>query len=181
MKKISFFSFLFWALSACVSTPNDNLDRGALLQDKPEQSAIAALEFLVGDWAGPGVSYRDDGSEVSYRDTEYVRFDLDNKLLLINARGERSDGTTSYSLHTVIYYNLEKERYIYTPYSGAREPRSFECTLNDTPQLVCYIADNTYRLTFQRLPDGKWNEFGERLIDGAWQKNFETILSAAGS
>ena len=142
------------------------------------QSAMSKLTFLVGNWAGPGISYLADGTQTKYHDTEFVRFDLDKNLLLINARGEGPDGATTYSLHTVIHYNTETQKYIYTPYSGKSTPRSFDCILNDRAQFICLIPDQSYRLTFQRLPDGRWNEFGERLIEGAWVKNFETILSA---
>ena len=146
-------------------------------QADPARDAISALEFLVGNWAGPGTSYAVDGTQTKYHDTEYVRFDLDQKLLLINATGQRADGSTSYALHTIIYYDVDAGRYIYTPYAG-RPPRSFECQLDESPKLVCLNAAKNYRLTFQRLPDGRWNEFGEQLKEGAWSKSFETLLSA---
>lgn len=147
--------------------------------DKPKDAreAISALEFLVGNWAGPGTSYAVDGTQTSYHDTEFVRFDLDQKLLLINAAGQRADGSTSYALHTIIYYDVDAGQYIYTPYAG-RPPRSFHCQLDDSPKLLCLNDAEDYRLTFQRLPDGRWNEFGERLSEGTWSKSFETILSA---
>lgn len=145
---------------------------------KDARVAISALEFLVGNWAGPGTSYRTDGTQTHYHDTEYVRFDLDQKVLLINAAGQDDDGGTIYALHTIIYYDVDAGHYIYTPYSG-RAPRSFHCQLEDSPKLLCLNGAEDYRLTFQRLPDGQWNEFGERLgDDGTWSKSFETILSA---
>ena len=146
------------------------------------KTAIAKLGFLVGNWEGPGISFAGDGAQTAYHDTEYVRFDLDGSLLLINAKGTRPGGTISYQLHTVIYYDVESARYIYTPYAG-RRPRSFHCQLDAPKKLLCLNAAEDYRLTFQRLPDGRWNEFGERLEDkqseGVWSKSFETILVAA--
>ena len=145
----------------------------------PARDAISALEFLVGNWAGPGTSYAADGTQTKYHDTEYVRFDLDRKVLLINAAGEDDVGSTIYALHTVIYYDVDAGHYVYTPYSG-RPPRSFHGQLEDAPELRCLNAAEDYRLTFQRLPDGQWNEFGERFGDDrTWTKSFETILSAA--
>jgi len=141
-----------------------------------EQRSISALGFLIGNWGGPGISYRDDGTQFDYYDTEFVRYDLDKSILLINARGERPDGSTSYRLHTIIYYDAKREHYIYTPYSGKTAPRSFECALEAGPKLLCYTKERNYRLTFQRLSDGRWNEFGERLDNEEWKKNFETIL-----
>lgn len=144
-------------------------------QESEAQEAISALGFLVGDWEGPGVSYAADGSQTNYHDTEFVRFDLDKKILLINAAGKRADGTVSYQLHTVIYYDVAAGHYVYTPYAG-RAPRRFHCQLDETPKLLCLNEDENYRLTFQRLPDGAWNEFGERLGEDIWSKSFETIL-----
>jgi len=144
------------------------------------KTAIAKLGFLVGDWAGPGISYAADGAPTDYHDTENVRFDLDKSLLLINAKGTRPDGTTSYQLHTVIYYDVDRGHYVYTPYAG-RPPRSFTCQLDEPKKLLCLNAGEDYRLTFQRLPDGRWNEFGERREEqqgqSIWSKSFETILT----
>ena len=139
----------------------------------PEQEAISKLNFLVGDWAGPGVSYASDGTKADYYDTEYVRFDLGQKVLLINARGEK-DGVVTYQLHTIIYYDKDAGHYWYTPYSGG-QPRRFLCHLMDK-QFLCKNEAADFRLTFKRKADGSWNEFGERLDNGLWKKTFETIL-----
>lgn len=170
----SIFGAIF--LSACSETDQKQFASAAAMTDT--QNAISKLGFLVGNWAGPGTSYLADGTQTQYHDTEFVRFDLDKNLLLINARGEAPDGTTTYSLHTVIHYDAQSQKYVYTPYSGKSQPRSFDCALNEMVQFICLIPDQSYRLTFQRLADGRWNEFGERLKDGEWVKNFETILSA---
>jgi len=162
--------------SACAEPHKYDESQAAELTET--QTAISKLKFLVGNWAGAGTSYGTDGTETRYHDTEFVRFDLDRNLLLINARGENSEGETTYSLHTVIHYDVEAQNYVYTPYSGKRLPRSFNCILNDQPQFICLTQDQSYRLTFQRLPDGRWNEFGERLQGERWVKNFETILSS---
>jgi len=146
-------------------------------QSSPEldaKSAIEQLDFLVGHWAGDGVSYDKDGVKTQYYDTEHVRFDLDRNLLLINAQGQRY-GDTTYQLHTVIYYDEAAGNYVYTPYSGMRTPRPFRCDLV-AEQFICLTEAKTFRLIFQRLPDGHWNEFGERLEDGVWRKTFETKL-----
>lgn len=143
--------------------------------DSAAPHTIKDLEFLVGDWVGPGVSYNDKGEVSEYYDTEFVRFDLDENLLLINARGEQ-DGRTTYQLHTVIYFDQERGQYVYTPYRGERAPRPFFCDL-EAQKLICLTEAKTYRLVFQRLDDGRWNEYGEGLTDGIWVKRFETKLS----
>ncbi len=146
-----------------------------------EKAAMAKLDFLRGHWVGPGLSYTGVSAESSgtarpYVDTEIIRYDLDGKIMLINASGQR-DGQISYQLHTIIYYDVDKARYIYTPYAG-KAPRSFECDLVNAA-LICLTEAKTFRLTFQRLPDGRWNEFGERLFGNIWRKTFETKLNSA--
>ena len=150
---------------ACAQVDNDN----------DVKTAMERLDFLVGNWGGEGLSFADDGGSSAYYDTEHVRFDLDNKLLLINAKGER-DGEVTYQLHTVIYYDMEAGHYVYTPYAGGRKARSLTCELK-TQKFICLDEREVFRLTFQRLPDGRWNEFGERLTYDVWRKTFETKLT----
>jgi len=139
---------------------------------------IAELEFLVGNWEGPGTTYLEDGSTKEYFDTEFVRFDLDKRLLLINAKGTL-DGAPYYQLHTIIYFDAEAGHYIYTPYSGGK-PSSFTCNLTNK-RFICLNSTKDYRLTFQRTQEGLWNEFGERLEGDEWLKRFETILEPSSN
>ena len=113
-------TILLWFLSLvfiCACSPKEAPRASTVQTHKHQDSPIAQLDFLVGNWAGPGVSFASDGSESHYHDTEYVRFDLDHSLLLINARGETQAGVTSYQLHTVINYDKDAGHYWYTPYS----------------------------------------------------------------
>ncbi len=151
------------------------VSNGFAEQRNHQKSEVAKLSFLVGKWSGPGTSYAEDGSTSTYHDVEHVRFDLDQNLLLINAHGEK-DGEKTYQLHTVIYYDPVAKHYWYTPYTGKRA-RRFACELA-TQKFLCLNEDKNFRLTFQRLNDGTWNEFGERLKQGNWSKTFETRLSA---
>ncbi|UTW53918.1 hypothetical protein [Kordiimonas sp. SCSIO 12610] len=142
-----------------------------------ERIAIEKLEFLVGHWAGEGTSYQADGATSKYYDTEDVWFDVQNSVLIIQARGFR-DNKQFYGLHTVIYFDAERGQYVYSPYTSKGVSRPFYCDLHGQ-KLICFIEDKSYRLTFQRRENGDWNEFGERFVDGVWQKNFETILQPA--
>lgn len=165
-------------LVSCALTCGLSITACAQADEKLDaQTAIDQLRFLVGYWAGDGTSYDlDTGTTKHYFDREHVRFDLDKNLLLINASGQLN-GKTTYQLHTVIFYDVEAQHYVYTPYSGQRTPRPFTCELTEVQQFICLTAAKTYRLTFQRLPDKRWNEYGERLEDGVWRKTFETKLS----
>lgn len=179
-KKLTrFLTFAFLGPILLAFSEGEQKQSSSTVVKSDTQIAISKLDFLVGNWAGLGISYSADGTQTSYHDTEHVRFDLDKNLLLINARGEKPDGEMIYSLHTVIFYNSQSQKYIYTPFTGKNKVITFECTLNDLPQLICLTQNQDYRLTFQRLDDGGWNEYGEVLKDGEWVKNAETILSAA--
>jgi len=134
---------------------------------------ITKLAFLLGSWEGPGITYLEDGEIQEYVDTEYLRFDLDKRLLLIDAKGVK-DGQPYYQLHTVVYFDTKAGHYVYTPFSGGR-PSSFTCNLANQ-RFICLNAKEDYRLTFRRLEDGRWNEFGEKLTGKDWVKRFETIL-----
>ena len=141
-----------------------------------QQIAMEKLSFLIGKWEGRGISYDDKGNTSSYFDTEKVWFDVQNSLLIIQANGFKDD-QPFYGIHTVIYYDINKQHYWYNPYT-ATGARAFECHL-DEQVFKCYIADKTFRLTFQLTEKGQWNEFGERLVNGSWQKTFETVLGRA--
>ena len=168
------FSFLLLSFSSPSIAYEQSLEKSEIEEKNPEYVAMEKLNFLVGNWAGEGVSYSSDGMVSEYYDEEFVRYDLDGQILLINARGSR-DGKTSYQLHTVIYFDSKAGHYIYSPYS-AKGTRPFTCDLIGQ-QFICYTQSRDFRLIFQRLPNGKWNEYGERKNGDIWRKTFETKLS----
>lgn len=140
----------------------------------PQYRALEKLSFLIGNWSGQGISYDSDGVASEYYDREFVRYDLGGEILLINASGY-ANGKISYQLHTVIHYNVDTHKYIYAPYT-ANGARPFTCDLLNK-QLICLNESKDFRLTFQRLADGSWNEYGERNYHDGWRKTFETKLS----
>lgn len=144
------------------------------LENSPQYQALEKLNFLVGNWAGQGISYDADGVASEYFDTEFVRYDLSGEILLINANGY-ANGKISYQLHTVIHYDIAAKKYVYSPYS-ANGTRPFTCDLV-SKRLICLNESQDFRLTFQRLTDGIWNEYGERHYGDGWRKTFETKLS----
>lgn len=140
------------------------------------QQAMQKLAFLAGNWAGKGNSYDANGKASEYHDTENIWYDAKGGVLVIQANGYKGD-EHFYGLHTVIYYDTEQKHYWYNPYTE-RGARKYACQLKQQ-QLLCSDPQNTFKLTFQRLANGQWNEFGERLSDtGNWYKSFETILDA---
>ncbi len=136
-----------------------------------EQTAMAKLSFMIGDWKGNGSSYPKEENQ-PYDVLSKVRYDLDGELLVLKHRSIR-DGKAVLSLHTIIYYNVKEEQYYYYAFRQ-KGVRPFTGKIMDG-KLICSIGDD-YRLTFQRTEDGFFNEYGEKLIDGVWTKNFEDIL-----
>ncbi|MBO1255478.1 hypothetical protein J3L16_07245 [Alteromonas sp. 5E99-2] len=149
------------------------LNTMAVKAETVQQSAMKKLSFLVGSWAGDGQSFDDKGGASSYYDTEDVWFDVQESVLIIQAKGFRNN-EQFYGIHTVIYYDEENKHYWYNPYT-AKGARPFSCTLSEQV-FACLTESETFRLTFQRTKNGLWNEFGERLVDGTWHKTFETRL-----
>lgn len=135
-----------------------------------EQKAMAKLSYMIGDWKGTGTSYPKEDNK-PYDVLSKVRYDLDGELLVLKHRSIRN-GEAILSLHTIIYYNVEEQQYYY--YAFRRKGvRPFTGQIIDG-KLVCTI-NNNYRLTFQRTPEGFFNEYGEKLVDGVWIKNFEDL------
>lgn len=150
----------------------------AQTEKSEERTAIEKLDFLVGNWAGPGWSYDESGEASEYFDTEDVWYDAQKTLLIIQARGFRNN-SQFYGLHTVIYYDAEAGHYWYNPYT-ARGARRFKCTLDDQV-FTCLNEAEDYRLTFERLEGGEWSEVGKRLVGDKWVDNFRTVLTAAAT
>lgn len=140
-----------------------------------EQLAIKKLDFLIGNWAGEGQSFNEEGLASDYFDTEDVSYDVNQSIVVIRANGYKNEENT-YSLHTIIHYDSTLKHYWYRPFT-AKGARQYRCDLIEQ-QLLCLNPSNNFRLTFQRLGNGQWNEFGERLTpDGRWIKTFETKLN----
>ena len=139
-----------------------------------EQKAMAKLSFMIGDWKGSGSSYPKEENK-PYDVLSTVSYDLDGELLVLRHRSTRS-GKPVLSLHTVIYYNKEDQKYYYNAYTR-KGSRPFSGQIKDG-KLICYLGE-TYRLTFQRTKEGLFNEYGERLVNGVWTKNFEDLLYPA--
>jgi hypothetical protein len=75
-----------------------------------------------------------------------------------------------------VYFDREAQHYWYQPFS-AKGARKYACQLQNE-KLLCANTNNDFRLTFQRLENGQWNEFGERKDQqGNWFKSFETKLN----
>ncbi|MCE7995221.1 MAG: hypothetical protein HEP71_24800 [Roseivirga sp.] len=147
--------FYFIALSLlCNSVFAQNLKR-----EKMEQ-----LSFLVGEWIGTTKVYENGAVSRQGSAYEKISYDLDKNILVIELN------TEFLQLRTIVYYNVEDQKYYYHRFSktgAARYPAEFK-----DDQLIVWRDEKT-RFFFGKSPDGGFQEYGEKLINGKWTKTFE--------
>lgn len=139
-----------------------------------EKQAMAKLSFMVGDWKGKGVLLPAKNRQPLDVISE-VRYDLNGTLLVIRVL-ETKNNQPVLRLHTVIYYNAKEDKYYYNPFSPKGLKRSFQGKMVNSQKIIFSLADNSYRLVFQRNEQGAFVEHGERKVNGQWKKNFENVL-----
>ncbi|MEL7148810.1 MAG: hypothetical protein AAFO69_20720 [Bacteroidota bacterium] len=135
-----------------------------------EREAMAKLSFLAGDWQGQGKLYQDDGTTKSYRVEEKVDYELSGDILVIRVNAE------VLQLHTVVYYDVTEGQYYYSRYTkegGKKYPGKYE-----EGKFKVRFSD-ARRLVFERDENGRFHEYGEKLVDGKWVIYFEDTLSPA--
>jgi hypothetical protein len=154
---------------------------GAVPLDVPtQQQAIRKLDFMVGFWAGSGWIIDSTGVRRDFRQTEWVRYQVDQTV--ISVEGEGRDPAVLRrvvdSALAVINFNDTTSTYRWeafsqghvttsTPVVGAN---SFQWTLPAGPS-----ATIRYSLTFTT---NTWHEIGEITTDGGttWHQNFQMDL-----
>lgn len=128
---------------------------------------MKALSFMVGDWQGISTSYENDTISNQVSAAESISFKLDKNIITIDLKSE------TLQLHTVIYYDEKKGTYFYNPfYIGGTG--KFPAQFTDG-QLIVSPSD-TKRFVFELTAEGKFHEYGEKLVDGKWIKYFEDIF-----
>lgn len=128
------------------------------------QEKVKQLEFLTGNWVGISTSIKD--GEVINETPAYqkISFDLDSSIVFIQLK------STSLQLHTIIQYDEKESTYFYHPFSKSGM-RKLPATLEDGKLIV--NANAKTRFIFSRLEDGRFREYGEKLIEGKWEMHFQ--------
>ena len=132
-----------------------------------ERAAMAKLSFLIGDWAGEGKLYKDDGTTETYGVRESVEYELSGDILVIRVNAD------NLQLHTVVYYSVVEGLYYYSRYTkegGKKFPSKYEYG-----KFKVWFSDER-RLTFELTEEGYFHEYGEKLVDEKWVKYFEDTL-----
>lgn len=126
------------------------------------------LHFITGNWVGTSTTYQENGRAKSIPAFEKIQYKVDSNLITIDLH------SASLQLHTVIRYDEIDSTYYYCPFYAKGAGKYKGKIENDA--FVVYFNEKR-RLFFKRLEDGRFTEYGEKLVDGKWTKNFEDLFS----
>lgn len=131
------------------------------------QEKMSNLKFLVGEWIGTSMSYKDGKVTNKVSAFEKIEYGLDGNILTIDLNSE------TLQLHTVIYYDEKDAVYYYNPFykTGAAK---YKAEFKDNKLIV--NPSETKRFVFTLNEEGNFTEYGETLIEGKWVKYFEDIF-----
>ncbi len=128
------------------------------------QEKMGQLSFMVGNWVGTSNSYQGDSLISQIPAFEKISYKLEQSIITIDLFSE------SLQLHTVIYYDEDKEKYFYNSYykNGAGK---YEAEFVEDRLIVW--ASESKRFIFRPTSKGRFQEYGEKLVNGKWVKYFE--------
>ncbi len=169
--------------SLSVATVSAQQQPGPPPKPEAQQKAIAAIDYMVGNWSGEGWMDVGGGRRATFRGTEVVQRKLDGTVLLVegnflaNIPGVESEVPVHTTLG-VISFDPQTKKYRFTTWlatgtSGEREltllPKGWQWEIRSARGIVRYAMTLT--------DTGEWLEIGERSPDGAaWQQFFEMKL-----
>lgn len=131
------------------------------------QKKMSNLKFLVGEWIGTSMSYKDGKMTNKVSAFEKIEYDLDGNIIKIDLNSE------ALQLHTIIYYSENDSTYYYNPFykTGAAK---YKAEFKDGKFIV--NPSETKRFIFTLNKEGNFTEYGETLVNGKWVKYFEDIF-----
>ncbi|MFT6037193.1 MAG: hypothetical protein ACI9XJ_002784 [Marivirga sp.] len=133
-----------------------------------QQEKMEKLHFLIGNWVGTSTTYENGALNKQTPAFEQITYKLDNSIITLDLHSE------SLQLHTVIYYDEKEDTYLYNPYykEGAAK---YVAEYREGKLVVHPNAEK--RFVFTLTAEGKFLEYGEKLVNGKWVKYFEDIFS----
>ncbi|MEO0404739.1 MAG: hypothetical protein AAF193_07705 [Bacteroidota bacterium] len=143
------------------------LQGGSMFCQEGKREKMLELEFLVGDWIGTSTTIENGDSLTQVSAFEKIRYDLDSTILVIDLNG------ALLQLHTIIYYSETDQTYYYQPFSK-NGTAIYPATFKDGSLIVQPSEEK--RFVFTLTHDGKFMEYGEKLVNGVWVKYFEDIF-----
>lgn len=130
-----------------------------------QRQAVAALDFLDGEWRGEAVVHG-PGGPMTLTQTERVGSMLGGSVKVIEGRGYAADGSTQFNAMAVLSWNEREGRYGFRSYAnGYSGDYRFERTEDgfrwETP------AGPNARIQYTAvIRDGTWHEVGDYVAEG---------------
>jgi hypothetical protein len=126
-----------------------------------QREAMRKLAFLAGDWSGPVIIIRGPGEPLHLTQSEYIRYELDGLVMLIEGKSTGADGKVQFQALATIAFDDASHTYRFRAYTdghyidAALTPldRGFSWGFTAGPAHVV----NTMRLTSK----GEWHEVTE--------------------
>ncbi|WP_299016235.1 hypothetical protein [uncultured Polaribacter sp.] len=125
---------------------------------------MAKLNFMIGNWVGTSTSYKNGKINKQVPASQVISYKVDQNIITIDLNSE------TLKLHTVIYYDDEKQSYLYNPYYNNGSAK-YTAILKDDKFIVSPNPEK--RFVFQLLEDDSFREYGEVFKDGVWLVYFE--------
>lgn len=129
-----------------------------------QQKKMEKLSFMIGNWKGVSTTFKNDTIATKVPAFQIIKYSLDKSIITIDLNSE------TLQLHTVIYFDTEKNSYTYNSYykGGAGK---YTGEFKDGKFIV---SPNTKkRFVFNKAPNGGFQEYGETLKNGKWTRYFE--------
>ncbi|WP_374146962.1 DUF1579 domain-containing protein [Sphingomonas sp. 28-63-12] len=151
-------------------------DRSAIAA---QQSALAKLDWMNGQWRGPAVT-QTPGGEHKVIQTERIGPMLDDTIKVLEGKGYNDDGSVGFNAFGVISYDMSTRAYTLHSHAQGRvgdfplvpTEHGYVWEIAAGPATIRYTAS---------LADGSWHETGDRLIPGRPpQRFFEMTLARIG-
>ena len=145
-----------------------------------QQSALSSLSIMDGMWRGKAWIILPTGERQDMTQTERVGPLLNGEVKVIEGRGYDKDGKTVFNALAVIAHDAQQQKLMMRSYTQGRSG-DFEIKVQESGYVWEIPAGPaTIRYTAE-IKDGKWFEYGERLVgDRPPVRFFEMTLERLG-
>ena len=163
--------FAFITMFVSLAAPAGAQRESPLLDQQAK--AMAALDFLDGEWAGPAVAHEPSGV-ITMTQTERSGTLLGGTIRLVEGRAFNTTGKTLFNAFAVISYDPRTSQYVITSHAGGYVTTA-ELKLTATGFVWEVPAGPRAKMHFTAtVQNGLWNEIGDYVAEGsAPRRTFE--------
>lgn len=129
-----------------------------------QREAMKALDFLDGEWRGPGKTLLGNGTWLSLTQAERVGSMLDGTIKVLEGRGYEADGSLGFNAFAVISYDPDTKAYTMKSYA---QGRGGEFTIVPNASGFTWEIQAGPNMTIHYdavVKDGVWTEVGTRVM-----------------